>query len=219
MAHSIEVREKAVGLRSKGYSFNEISDRLNISKGLLSQWLSGLVLSPEAKQRLRGKISAGQLAAIESHRKKTRKLQEEYDYRSALIIDAFHPDKNVALVLAAMIYWCEGAKNPSRGIDFTNSDARLVKTFLNLLRTAFVLDEKKFKAVVHVHSYHDPARQIKFWSKVTNIPVSQFSKPFLKRNSGRRIREGYEGCISVRYFDAKIGRQLLSLAQAFMVRY
>jgi hypothetical protein len=99
---------------------------------------------------------------------------------------------------------------------FTNSDPKLVKTFLKLLRNSFTLDEKRFHPCIHIHSYHSPKVQLDFWSKVTDIDKQQFIKPYRKANSGKRIREGCQGCIDVRYSSSDLARRLLAIAKAFL---
>jgi hypothetical protein len=66
-----------------------------------------------------------------------------------------------------------------------------------------------------LHGYHDLETQLDFWSKVTNIKRAQFIKPYQKPNSGKRIREGYQGCASLYYHSNDMARQLLMTARAF----
>jgi hypothetical protein len=115
-----------------------------------------------------------------------------------------------------MIYWCEGGKNAKYGVAFTNSDPKLVRTFLTLLRENFNLDERKFHPGIHLHSYHSPGTQLDFWSKVTDIDKQQFIKPYLKPNTGKRIRKNYQGCISLRYASNDLARQLMAIAKAYL---
>lgn len=119
-------------------------------------------------------------------------------------------------IICAMIYWCEGGKNAKYSVAFTNSDPKLVRTFLKLLRECFVLDESKFHPCIHLHSYHLPEKQLDFWSKVTDINKQQFIKPYLKPNTGKRIHENYQGCISLRYFNNDLAQQLVAIAKAYL---
>ena len=124
--------------------------------------------------------------------------------------------KSVAKLLCAMIYYCEGAKNTRSSLIFINSDPQLIQSFLKLLRRVFVLDERKFRVCLHLHSYHNQDQQISFWSKITRIPKNQFIKPYIKDHTGIRKREGYQGCASIRYHDTNLSKQLLMMAKAFM---
>lgn len=89
-----------------------------------------------------------------------------------------------------------------------NSDPKMIETFLKLFRIAFTTNESKFRALVHIHEYHNGEKQRKFWSELTKIPINQFSKNYLKPHTKKRIRDGYQGCIRIRYYDATIALEL-----------
>ena len=216
MAYSFLMKERAIRLRKRGYSLKEIAGQLKIMKSTVSLWVRNIDLNEIAKARLLTKIKAGQFAAGESKRKKVRNQMEDY-YRSATTaLKGRKLDDISSKLLCAMIYWCEGAKNHYAGVRFTNSDPNLIKSFLHLLRKSFVIDEKKFRVCIHLHKYHDPAKQLDFWSQITNIKKSQFIKPYQKPNTGKRIREGYQGCATIYYHSNDLARRLLMFARAFL---
>lgn len=68
--------------------------------------------------------------------------------------------------------------------------------------------KKKFRVVVHLHGYHNMKKQLRFWSHITAIPLTQFTKPFLKKNTGINKKLGYPGCISIVYYDNRIKKEL-----------
>lgn len=218
MAYPIEIKLKAVKLRQKGLSLNDIQQKLNISKSVLSAWLRDVVLSNDAKKIILKKIKLGQLNSAENKHKKTKQSIENYFTQAIKNVD-IPINKNLAKILCSVIYWCEGTKSLYSGINFTNSDPKLVKTFLKLFRKSFDANEKKFRVCIHLHNYHNENKQSKFWSKITGIKLSQFIKPFYKNNVGKRVREDYNGCVSIRYHDTTIARQLLMTAKAFLLKH
>lgn len=212
----IELKKQAVSLRKQGHSLNEIREKIPVSKSTLSVWLRSVVLSGEAKQRITNKMTSGQIAAQKIKLAQTSlKEKEAYKQAYALI-------KNIKIssayrkIICTMIYYCEGAKNERNGLVFTNSDPQLVKLFLALFRESFALHEKKFRVCVHLHSYHNKDSQLKFWSKTSSIPVQQFIRPYQKPHSGIYKKEGYQGCVSIRYGDVKIAREMKAIALQFM---
>lgn len=219
MAYSILLKDKIIRLRRRGYSLSELNLKFGISKGTLSNWLRNITLSKKAEQRLLTKIKNGQLISSTRKKEKTKKDLDIYFKDSLKIIENLKIDKELTKVICALLYWCEGDKNFYSAVRFTSSDDNLTRTFLTLLRKSFKLDEGKFRVCIHLHNYHNSEEQLKFWSKVTNIPPSKFIKPYKKKNTGKRTREGYNGCVSVRYHDVKIARQLLMTAKAFFGRY
>jgi hypothetical protein len=61
---------------------------------------------------------------------------------------------------------------------------------------------------VHLHDYHNADHQQLYWSGVTNIPLNQFHKPYLKPHTAKNKRPGYPGCLSLRYLDSRLGNLL-----------
>lgn len=219
MSHSKEIRIKSLRLRKSGYSLAEISRKLGIPKNTLSGWFSGLVLSDGAKRKIAKKARQALLAQAERRKKKTQEVLYKYLSLGSQLVNNIRPSRDLNKIFCSLIYWCEGTKDTRAPVYFINSDPDLIKTFVNLFRSSFDVDEKKFRICLHLHAYHNIEKQIDFWSKITNIPKNQFSKPFLKLNSGKIKRSGYPGCASVRYYDTNIARQLLMTARAFLTKY
>ncbi len=64
MAHPTKVKDKAVGLRKKGYSYKEISSSLKIAKSTASTWLKTTKLSKKAILRLKKRKILGQYKSL-----------------------------------------------------------------------------------------------------------------------------------------------------------
>jgi len=92
----------------------------------------------------------------------------------------------------------------------------MVVTFLKLLRDSFKIDEKKLRAMVHIHEYHNEKQILDYWSKMINIPLKQFTKSFKKPHTGKRARKNYKGSIRIRYYDYKIALELRSIYNTFV---
>ncbi len=218
MAYSINTKEKATAMRTRGLSLNEIHEKMKIAKGTLSIWFSDIELSESAQTKLLQRIKKGQYISAENKKKKTRDTFQKYLKEGDAEIDSVSIDMPLARILCALIYWCEGAKSEKTGIAFTNSDPNLVRTFLHLLKTGFDIDEKKFSVCVHIHKYHDAKKQLDFWSKTTNIPLERFIKPYQKSNTGKRVRKDYQGCVSIRYYSNDLARRILMLGKATILK-
>jgi len=212
----IKEQIKAKELRGKGYSLNEISRMLSISKSTASLWLKNIHLSSEARKRINARFTAGQLASQASKRKQTLLKENEAVKLAENILSNFNSSNEINKVLCAMIYYCEGNKIVKDGMRFINSDPLLIATFLRLFRSSFEIEENRLRGCIHLHHYHDKDVQLKFWSKIARIPKHQFIKPYIKQNSGLYKKEGYQGCVSIRYSDTKIARELKTLALEFM---
>lgn len=217
----IRLKEKflqAIQLRKNGFSLKEISEKLRISKSTASLWLRDTVLTRNAQQRLKNRIRQGQRNSATKKKAETEFRRQGYLHTGLKLIQNFNFNKKVLKIFCALMYLCEGSKDDGI-VQFTNSDPQTVRAFVNLFRKSFRLDESKFRISLHLHSYHFSSRQIRFWSKITKVPSGQFMKPYIKPNSGKRIKKDYQGCINLRYYSADVAKELIGIALAFIQYY
>ena len=219
MVRKLKDKKKAIEMRGRGYSLNEIADKLNVSKASVSLWVREVPLTPKAKGRIneRRKIAREKVSNVIKN--KTIEKEKEADNFAEVIVEKLDNSELPAQLILAMIYWCEGNKSLKDSVFFTNSDPKLIRTFVGLLRKSFVLDEKKFRVCMHLHGYHKDVIQKKFWAEVTGIPESQFIKSYQKKHTSKQTNEGYQGCVQIRYYDVRIARKLLALARRFMLNF
>lgn len=208
---------KAISLRKKGYSLNEVASQLGISKSSASLWLRDISLPKKARERIEQRRVKARIHAGETNRQKTnRRISCAYEYGQE-VVKASNLTPDGLRVLCALVYWCEGAKIRRRNtFSFSNSDPELVTMFMRLFRSGFPVNESKLRLNLHVHEYHNSNKQLQFWSNLTNIPLSQCHKPYLKPHTSKRTREGYEGCVSIRYLDVTVARDVEGIAKAFL---
>lgn len=214
-----ELQIKAKKLRLKGYSVKELHRMLGVSKGTISIWVRNVKLSNRAQARLRQNYTNGQLASQKTIKEKTRQKNIVADNFAINALNLINFSPEIILLSCALLYQCEGSRDVKDAVTFTNSDPVLIKTFMFLFRESFDLDEKKIRILMHLHDYHNENLQKKFWSRITGVPNKQFLKTYNKKNIGFYKKEGYQGCIQIRYHDVVIGRKLQAVAKMFMERY
>lgn len=216
MKQKIEEKLKAIKLRKRGFSLDEIVSKINVAKSSVSVWVREVELSKAARRRLLKRIQLGQLIAAENKKRKTKEILKFYFDNAQKTISLRKLNSYYKKIVCSLLYFCEGAKDHFVGVRFSNSDPKLTRLFINFFRDSFDVDEKKFRLCVHLHEYHNPKVQLKFWSTVTKIPLHQFIRPYLKPNTGKRKRENYPGCATIYYFSPDIARRLLGTARAFI---
>jgi len=107
--------------------------------------------------------------------------------------------------IGSMLYWGEGYKSEkSSFVDFSNSDPEMIKMFLKYLRGVYHLDEKKFRVLLYCYANQDISNLIKYWSKLTKIPVNQFTKPYIRKDYNINGRKMKYGLVHIRYIDKKL---------------
>jgi hypothetical protein len=211
--HLDKIKLKAIELRKQGFSYSEISNSIGIAQGTCSAWLAHITLSPKAKKILLQKGLAGRLKGLN---KRNQNIKDKYRAIEQIVSYDLKSLDNSLLtrrLLCSFLYWAEGSKSRNE-FKFINSDPMMIKLFLKLFRESFNLDENKFGAIIHIHSYHDKFTQLQFWSKLTKISVNRIGI-YHKKNSGKRKRLNYQGCITINYYDVKLYKALTNYYQLY----
>lgn len=214
MAHPIQLKERAISLRRKGFSLLEVSNALSISKSTASLWLSAITLDYKAQNVLKKKQILGQYKSVLLKREKSKKQKNIALQEAKVNLNTLKNSRELWKLCCALLWWCEGNKDTSM-IRFTSSDPTLIDNFLSMLRLGFSIDESKFRALVHLHTYHNDLKQKTYWSEITNIPLTQFYTSYQKQNTGKRTKDNYAGCVAISYYDAKIAKELEAIYNAF----
>ena len=213
------LKPKIIKLRKVGKTYGEIRKILgkNIPKSTLSLWCGEIPLLPEYQKRLRetalvnsGKGLKVALAVNKARREKYLKSIEESNAHLSLTIK----NKDVAKISLAMLYLGEGSKDPKRGsLVFGNSDPLVVRLFLWLLRYCYKIDEKKLHCTLQGRADHNTKELEQFWSRVTQIPLSQFYKVQIDpRTIGKPSKKpDYKGVCRIDYFSADLLLNLLQI--------
>jgi len=178
-------REKALILRKQGLSYSQIKKTLKLSKSTLSVWLRGYPLS---KQRIR-ELRDWNEQRIEKYRetmrqKRETRLNQFYKEQKKLI---FPLSKREIFLAGLFLYWGEGSKNNNANLSISNTDPSIIKFFINWLIGNLSVSKEKIK--IHLHLYEDMNinKEIDFWSSELNVPLNQFTKPYIKNTSSIRI--------------------------------
>ena len=210
------IRQRAVLLRKQGRTYGEIVHILgNIPKGTLSSWLGDVHISLRG-QRRRHRAVDRQLRHARQ-RAILVKTESRREYFDVLKVKNMHlmmhtENKNVAKLLLAMLYAAEGAKGKNTAsLVFGNSDPRIIRIFLMLLRACYQLDERKFRCTVQCRADMHPKTLERFWARVTKIPRQQFYATSIDpRTIGKKSNKpAYKGVCRVQYFSAELFHNLM----------
>ncbi|MDA3840261.1 MAG: hypothetical protein PF572_04170 [Patescibacteria group bacterium] len=209
--------DRVISDRVKGFSYKEISDKYGISKSTASLWLKDVKLSNDGEERISFLSESGRKKAANTNKEKAKnRFLKVVENCKTLTINPRKENEDLKIYLA-LLYWGEGAKT-GRRMMFINSDSEMIKTFLYLLRKSYPVDEDKFRAVLHLHDYHDQNKMIKYWSSLTAISKEKISI-YRKSNTGKQKKDNYQGCISIRYGDVKIMDEIFIIIDRFKKIY
>jgi hypothetical protein len=201
-------RQQARLLRGTGLPLAEIAARLGVSKSSVSLWVRdvefeslprvtrGRRREPNALQRRR-QAEIDRLLA-EGRARMGRLSEREF------------------LVAGVALYAGEGSKGDG-SVVFANSDPRMVVFFCSWLRYFFQIDESRLRVRLYLHQGLDLAGAIAFWSQLTGIPGSQFSKPYRAvPDPSIRHAKHVHGCVGVRYSCSTTHRSIMGLVGALL---
>ena len=212
--------EKALVLRKQGKSYSQIKKDLGVSKSTLSYWLRNYPLS---KQRIR-ELRDWSEVRIEKYRETMRKKREErlgrfYKEQKKLL---FPFNKRELFLAGLFLYWGEGSKRQLAMISVSNTDPSVIKFFIAWLTKALKVPREKLKIYLHLYEDMDIRKEIQFWSKSLNIPLKQFTKPHIKKNSSKRInyKGGFgHGTCNAGIGDARLSEKVLMAIKAISDQY
>ena len=178
---------KIKSLYIDGYSAKEIADQYKVSLDAVFYFLR--------------KYNIPRRNAAECNFVKFKKKKPSFKLKHKL------SEKDKILKIAGvMLYWGEGSQWAGEKIvDFANSNPEMISLFLKFLREICGTNENKLRAYLYCYANQEPKVILKYWSKITEIPKSQFTKPYVRRDY-RKSKEGKmrNGLIHIRYNDKKL---------------
>ena len=215
MSRPPKTKVEAIKLRKSGHSYREISVLLKITKSTAYEWLKDISLGKKARQRIEQLKNTGRNRANTTRHLKKMIIIEECKIWAQNVIKSTKLTPSLAEIYCSLLYWAEGGKFTTNRLEFTNSDPKMIKIFLKLLRIGFSINEDKLRVNMHLHEYHDENNQKIFWSKITNIPFEKFNKSYLKPHTKKTIRENYQGCVRICYHSGEIAKKIQALYLEF----
>lgn len=213
--YSKKHKEEAKRLREQGVSYNQLHRMLKIPKSTLSSWFSKSLGMPFDRKALLKHLANIRKLAVKAKKKisleelnliqlKVRKELSNYRINNTVFQKS----------LLSMLYWTEGTKYEKMGgLRFTNTDPKLVKLFVELLKYSYKIDPSLLRVALHIHYYHKIKIVKKFWSTHLNIPESQFNYVYIKKRSAtKRYRKNFMGICIIYYPVGKIRKEIMALA-------
>jgi hypothetical protein len=197
----------AIRMRKAGKTYNEILKQVPVAKSTLSVWLRDVGLANKQLQRITKKrIEAQKLGAIA---RKTDRIARAHDTIAAAVTDIGTLSRRELLLVGSALYWAEGSKakphNISQGLDFGNSDLRMILTYLTWLRLCLGVSDDRISLSIYIHeSARSRIEDVKrYWLTATDLPYNQLTYVYYKKHTVRTIRKNivpstYYGLLRVR---------------------
>lgn len=212
-------KQLAIEYRLKGHSYNEISKLLGVAKSTLSSWLKSLKLSEEAQLKIQNTYKAGYTKGLLKKSKEQTSLAQkqslEIRTKSALSIKKL---SNADLKLIGVaLYWGEGYKKLKtinniqktwHPLSLSNADPKLIKAYVKFLKVICKIPNEKIRCGVRVYKHQDSQKIITSWSKITGLPIKNFTKPYVGISKSSLSKKDFNtlplGTIRIDVYDTKL---------------
>ncbi|MBI5003613.1 hypothetical protein HZC00_00780 [Candidatus Kaiserbacteria bacterium] len=212
------LKQRVVALRQAGKTYGEIQliTGKSIPKSTLSYWCKNYPLSKVHLNRVEQIISRGgekgRAVALASKRVQRNQYIDDLRLKNAHLPNLLLQNIHNAKIALAILYLAEGGKHQSGSMMFGNSDPNIISLFLKLLHVVYdKIEDSKFRCTVQCRADQDIKSLERFWSRLTNIPLSQFYKARIDARTVGKIsrKKDYKGVCRIDYFSAHVYNDLL----------
>ncbi|MDP3999753.1 MAG: hypothetical protein Q8P76_04185 [bacterium] len=95
-----------------------------------------------------------------------------------------------------MLYWCEGDKTFNRVymVAVTSTDYWIIKNFMAWLDKFYKISANKIKLRLHLWPDSNENIAKKYWSDKLSVPLSQFTKTYIKKSAGKNNKYKHGVC-------------------------
>lgn len=198
-------------LRTKGRSIREIAKKLQISKSSVSIWCRDIKLSDIQLKHLDEKQLAGSyLGRLKGTETQKRKRLNEIEYfKKQGIREISRLKEKEFFVAGVALYWGEGFK--TGGITgFSNSDPKVVVFMIEWFKNYCKAYNSDFICRVGINIIHKKrVKEVEnYWSNLTKIPLSQFTKTGLYKSASKKVYENQNEHFGTLRIKVKRGSKL-----------
>ena len=188
----IKEKNKVLKLRQKGRSINEIVKKLDIPKSTVSQWCRDIQLTQEQIERLSKRQESGSYKGRMKFLERIRRerIEEIAKLRKEGLKEIGNLNRRDIFIAGVAMYWSEGYTYPGGDqVGFTNSDPKMILFMLKWLREICKISVEKLSFQIKINKLHkNRIRDVEnYWSKLTEVPLSQFNKTILIKSNIKKI--------------------------------
>ena len=178
------LKEQAVGLRRRGWSYNIIAQRLGVGKSTLSHWLRRVPYRPNQAVIARIRAGPARAAAV----KQQARLREITRLHADAVKSLGTISRRDLQFLGIGLYMGEGSKLYEM-VRVINSDPQIVRLAIEWFRKVCRVPPQNFSIAIHVYPDTSLPRAIGYWSRVTGIPRRQFEKTQVDHRQGKSLKK------------------------------
>ncbi len=185
------IKTKALTLRQQGESINNIAKKLSISKSTASVWCRDITLSETQQRTLSERSNHQAISALlrASEKKRSERIIATEKEMHTGKQDVGRLSTRDIFMVGLGLYWGEGYKKGSQELGFTNSDPLLILFYTEWLNRIYSIGPDSLILRVSINMQHKEriGEVEQYWSSLTQIPLSQFTKSSLIKTLSKRV--------------------------------
>jgi hypothetical protein len=186
-----KLKEIALKMRRNGHGIKEIARDLTVSSSTASYWCRDISLSPYQMKQLANRAGRKSAIGLLEYSERLRGMRMERVKKSQRIGRSFIQsltERDIHMI-GFGLYWGEGYKRGSEEFGFTNSDQDMIIFYLSWLKSRFAVQKHDLILRVSINDshVHRDNEVKKYWSKLLDVPLSQFTKTGFIKTQARKI--------------------------------
>jgi len=216
----LDDREAALELRKEGRSYSQIKATLKVPKSTLSGWLHNFPLTKKQIRLLRD-INAERIEKFRETMRQKRIARLENVLKEK-IKELLPLSRRELLLCGLFLYLGEGAKSERSKLSISNTDPDIIKFTLFWFNKILKIPKNKIRVDLQLYKDMNAGKEQNFWSKRLNLPLNQFNKSYIKKNSRQRINHkgsfGHGTC-AISFYNVKIKDEVIMSIRAVTDHY
>ncbi|MFQ6049738.1 MAG: hypothetical protein ACE5J0_01715 [Candidatus Paceibacterales bacterium] len=216
MLRKLGLYKKAIALRNRGLSYNEILNHIPVGQGTISRWCREITLTKKQRERLVDKKrNTPLIRSLREQAAKSKKEAKVWAIEQTSKLLKGDRDK-LLLVSGILLYWAEGSKREKR-VGFTNTDPKMIKIIMEFFRKILKVPENRFRIMVRIGDKKKLEIAEKYWSRITGVPRKNFQRSEILRltPSSKSLERNPYGICRINVFDVSLSRKLIAVIEGF----
>ncbi len=209
MQYNQIIKNNVRQLRTKGLSLGQIYEKTGVPKTTIRSWIKDIKLSQKQLDELKSKTQKALQEGRTRKQKQSKALR--FNNEKELLHKGITSMGNLTnrdfLIAGIALYWGEGFKNKhEHRLGFCNSDPEMIRFYIKWLEKSLGVKKDSIIARLTLNeSYEKRTKEIEdYWSKITGISKSEFSKTFYQKTKWKRQynEDNYHGVLRIHVKDS-----------------
>ena len=180
--NNLSIKEQAINLRIRGYSYTYISNKIKVSKSTLSSWLTKVPYKPN-KETI---DTIGNARAASGLAKSRLKFESINNARLEACKDIGILNKRDLFMVGLGLYIGEGSKFHNN-IRIANSDYKIILLAMRWFHEVIGVPKDNFSMRIHMYPDSKEKNILKFWREITGLPLGQFKKSQVDYRKDKKV--------------------------------